>query len=275
MADIKFIDRHVISEYIAQRLSDELPRLRTEYQYALQINSCVLDNVLPDTLANVIYSVFPETKGMRHRRSIRENKFVAAQMDAYNPLLEEAVYAFQSPAVLALISQITGIRSITPDDRLYAGGISTMTRGNFLNPHLDNSHDADRQQYRVINALYYVTPGWCSEYGGNLELWDTGPGGNSREIVSAFNRLVLMSTGRDSWHSVNRVIVDGHRCCVSNYYFSDRPAIGPEYSHVTSFRGRNDEPVKDVILRLDGKARQAVRSVFRDGVAPTTHIYRK
>ena len=37
-----------------------------------------------------------------------------------------------------------------------------MTEGDFLNPHIDNSHDAKRERYRRLNLLYYVSPGWES-----------------------------------------------------------------------------------------------------------------
>jgi hypothetical protein len=80
-----------------------------------------------------------------------------------------------------------------------------MVRKSFLNPHLDNSHDARQTHYRVLNSLYYMTPDWREEYGGNLELWDRGVGQPQRTIVSKFNRLVLMETTRTSWHSVSPV----------------------------------------------------------------------
>jgi len=100
---------------------------------------------------------------------------VAAQMDALDPLIEEAVYAFQDPRVLALISRITGFRDLEPDVDLYAGGISTMSKGAYLRPHLDNSHDKDPRSLTVfINVLYYVTPDWQQEYGGSLQLWTKG-----------------------------------------------------------------------------------------------------
>ena len=65
--------------------------------------------------------------------------------------------------------------------------------------------------------LYYVTPGWRLENGGNLELWDCAVRRNVT-LVSQFNRLVLMETTPWSWHSVSPVVADGFRCCVSNYY---------------------------------------------------------
>jgi hypothetical protein len=157
-----------------------------------------------------------------------------------------------------------------------------MEQGHFLNPHIDNSHDKDRQSYRVLNLLFYVTPDWQEEYGGNLELWDAGPRRSPvRTIVSRFNRLVVMATTRSSWHSVSRVGHHGDRRCISNYYFAahayeERPgAVPPEYFHPTSFRGFADEPVKDAVLRADALVRAAARKVRKGGVVRTRHLYRQ
>src|SRR6266481_6608252 len=111
-------------------------------------------------------------------------------MSNYNPVLEEIIYAFQDPRVVKLIASITGIQQLLPDEHLYAGGISMMVEGHYLNPHLDNSHDLERNHYRVLNLLYYLTPHWRDEYGGNLELWDKGLGARQRTLHSRFNRLV-------------------------------------------------------------------------------------
>ena len=127
-----------------------------------------------------------------------------------------------------------------PDSRLYAGGITMMTRGDFLNPHIDNSHDGERKLYRMLSLLYYVTPDWKPEYGGSLELWDDAVK-KAVVIPSLFNRLVIMETNRHSWHSVNPVRSDGWRCCVSNYYFSEHSPDGSDYFHVISFSARPDQ----------------------------------
>ena len=63
------------------------------------------------------------------KRSFRENKHVAAQMDQSDPLLEEIVFAFQAPEVVEQVARITGLAAMEPDAKLYAGGISAMGRG--------------------------------------------------------------------------------------------------------------------------------------------------
>jgi Rps23 Pro-64 3,4-dihydroxylase Tpa1-like proline 4-hydroxylase len=270
------IDRVAYADKIVEVLEANLGDLKENFQQPNRVQSCFIDDLLPTEWASTIFSLFPKPTEMMERKSLREHKFVAAQMDRYHSALEEIVYAFQDSRVVKLAEQITGIRDMIPDQYLYAGGISLMGEGHFLNPHLDNSHDKDRNLYRVLNLLYYVTPEWKHESGGNLELWDNGPGGEPREIISKFNRLVLMVTHKQSWHSVNKVqATHAPRCCVSNYYFSAKPLEETEYFHVTTFRGRPEEPIKDALLQGDAALRSGLRKVFKKGVVKPKHVYER
>ncbi len=269
------MNRRELSTLILARLNEEHNRLSEEFRVPGRIQTCTLERLLPEDVAEQIYRAFPKPEEMMVRKTIREHKHVAAQMNKYNPLLEEAVFAFQDPRIVGAVHEITGIQGLLPDNQLYAGGISLMAKGNFLNPHLDNSHDKERQNYRVLNLLYYVTPHWQQSFGGNLELWDEGPKGKPREIHSGFNRLVMMATHEKSWHSVNQVKVDGSRCCVSNYYFSPKPLESHEYFHVTSFRGRPEQMIRDVVLQADGAARMGIRKLFKKGAKETEHTYKR
>ncbi|ESU22447.1 hypothetical protein FEDK69T_24410 [Flavobacterium enshiense DK69] len=234
-----------------------------------------LDDLLPLDLAAELYRVFPLPEAMVLKKSIRENKYVAAQMNLYNPLLEEIVYAFQEKKVVGLIAEICGITNVLPDENLYAGGISLMANKQFLNPHLDNSHDKDRNLWRVLNLLYYVTPDWKEEYGGNLELWPDGLKNPQITIHSKFNRLVVMATHNNSLHSVSPVVFDGNRCCVSNYYFSKQPLLQSDEFHVTSFRGRPENKITDILLQCDTWLRMGVRKLFKKGIVENPHVYKK
>jgi Rps23 Pro-64 3,4-dihydroxylase Tpa1-like proline 4-hydroxylase len=268
------MNRKEYGAIIESRLREELPRMREEFgSYVVQ--STYIDNLLPEDEVRKINAAFPDKSTMMLKKSLREHKYVAAQMDRYNPVLEEIIYAFQEPNVAKVVEEVTGIQNMLPDTHLYAGGISLMAQNNFLNPHLDNSHDKNRQLYRVLNLLYYVTPDWTHENGGNLELWDHGPKEPQREITSCFNRLALMATHEKSWHSVSEVTVDRSRCCISNYYFSEKPLEDHEYFHVTSFRGRPEQPVRDVVLQADIALRQGIRKVFKKGIVENPHVYHK
>jgi Rps23 Pro-64 3,4-dihydroxylase Tpa1-like proline 4-hydroxylase len=269
------ITRKYLADLILAKLISQKEHLKKEFNQSGRINSCFIDDLLPSELASKIYDAYPSPEEMTIYKSLRENKRIAAQMDLYNPILEEAVFAFQDKRIVEIMEEITGLNKMIPDEHLYAGGISLMAYGNFLNPHLDNSHDNHRENYRVLNLLYYCTPDWNIENGGNLELWDNGMDNPQRIIHSKFNRLALMITNKTSIHSVSKVVAEGKRCCVSNYYFSDKAAEREEYFHVTSFYGRPEEPIKNVFLRLDAFLRQTIRKVYGKRVVKTKHIYKK
>lgn len=266
-------NRKSIADLMVPRLQSERDRLAEQYAAAAQ-PYFALDDLLPEELSEAIYHAFPRQDEMTLKASIREKKYVTSQMNQCNPLLEEIVFAFQDSRVVELVSAITGIRQLEPDAQLYAGGVSLMSQSHFLNPHIDNSHDRKRERYRVLNLLYYVSPAWQTGFGGNLELWPEGPTGKPMVVESKFNRLVVMGTTTRSWHSVNEVRVDKPRCCVSNYYFSKVSPEADDYFHITSFRGRPGQVLRDVLLRVDAAARMVVRRVARLGLVETKHYYR-
>lgn len=259
-----------LASHIASRLERED---RCEFERSGPIRHVVVDSLLPEDLACAIGSAFPPVGTMIRKRSLREDKFIAAQMDRYQATLEDAVFAFQQPAVLAAVSRLTGFSGLEPDSDLYAGGVSSMTAGQFLRPHLDNSHDKDRKRWRVLNLLYYVTPGWNEHDGGNLELWREGPGGAPIAISSRFNRLVVMETHCRSWHSVSRITGPGERRTVSNYFFSMSPADPADRPHVTTFRDPTST-TKDLLLTIDNRMRSAVRTLAGRRLQ-NPHVYKR
>jgi Rps23 Pro-64 3,4-dihydroxylase Tpa1-like proline 4-hydroxylase len=227
--------------------------------------SAMVTDLLPDAVAQEVYQSFPSVNDMRLLSSFRERKYTSKQLDSTPRLLRDITTAVQDARVVSLVGQITGIAHQVPDPSLYAGGISSMTLGHFLNPHLDNSHDGARLHYRVLNLLYYVTPNWQPEYGGNLELWNEKVT-KAMTIPSQFNSLVIMETNRRSWHSVSPIVHQGQRCCVSNYYFSKQSPEGQDYFHVTSFCARPEQRYRRAVSLVDNLARNGLRKVWRYGL---------
>lgn len=269
------MNRTQVADLIVVRMEPRKEALRDQWQHSGAINHCFIDDLLPEELALQIRRAYPTSASMKVKKSLRELKYVAAQMDQYDSILEEVLYAFQDRRVVDLVTEITGLRALEPDHLLYAGGISMMAKGHFLNPHIDNSHDKERKRYRVLNLLYYVSPGWELARGGNLEVWPNGIKAAQTTIESRFNRLAIMITNTQSWHSVSQVKSDEQRCCVSNYYFSTEPAGAKDYFHVTSFRGRPEEKVRDLVLRGDIALRMGIRKIFPDGIVKNKHFYNK
>lgn len=270
------LSRVEIGDLIFKKIFENKSELKTFYkENKSTIGYFFLDDLLPNELATYIHDSFPKTEDALQKKNIREFKYVAYQMNRYEAILEEIIYAFQEDKIVSLISDICELSGVYSDKYLYAGGLSLMKKNNYLNPHLDNSHDKNRGKWRVLNLLYYVTPNWKLEYGGNLELWQKGLKNEAVTIESKFNRLVVMATHQNSWHSVSKVNIESIRCCISNYYFSDTSYLANDKFHVTTFRGRPDEKFKDVILNLDGRLRSFLRKIFKKGIRENPHQYKK
>jgi Rps23 Pro-64 3,4-dihydroxylase Tpa1-like proline 4-hydroxylase len=262
------ITRERLVSLILQRL--EASELALKDAFSVSIGEvgtryCSVDDLLPIEIATLIFEKFPEPRNMRLMSSFREKKYTSKSFDSFDQLIADVTFALQDPKIIAVVERITGIREQIPDQTLYAGGLSAMVKGHFLGPHIDNSHDGSRQCYRTLNLLYYVTPDWSLECGGNLELWD-GKVLKSATIESRFNRLAIMETTTTSWHSVSPVKVDRVRLCVSNYYFSPVSPTGVDYFNVTSFSARPEQSLLRILAKCDNKLRQALRLFAPTGV---------
>lgn len=260
--------REEIVDLILKRLDLDTDKIAADFaaDKGVRARFSAIDNLLPDDLAHRITAAFPKPDEMRLMKTFREWKHTSKSLDKFEPLISDITFAFQDERVVSKVAELTGIKDAVGDPHLYAGGLSAMCKGHFLNPHIDNSHDGDQKNYRVLNLLYYITPDWNAGNGGSLELWDenvTKP----IEIVSLFNRLVLMSTNDKSWHSVNQVKADGIRRCVSNYYFSPHSPNRYETSHVTYFMARPEQKLRRIVTKLDSDVRTALRKVKKGGFA--------
>jgi Rps23 Pro-64 3,4-dihydroxylase Tpa1-like proline 4-hydroxylase len=253
---------------IVERLTESASLLKTQFSQSVVdvgVRYCFVDDLLPLDVATQIYNLFPSVDEMRLMRSFREVKYTSKNFEKFDSLLREVTFSFQDPRVVAIVENITGIKNQMPDKHLYAGGLSIMVNGHFLGPHIDNSHDGDRRYYRSLNLLYYVSPDWGVRDGGSLELWDKGVKRNVT-IESKFNRLAIMETNPWSWHSVSEVKVDRPRCCVSNYYFSEKSPTGEDYFNVTSFGARPEQHFRRAFAWTDNKIRQFVRFAVPNGL---------
>jgi len=268
--------RNNIAQLILTSLKENETSIKEMYEQSKStIGYFFIDDLLPQNLVEEIYNSFPKPHEMVLKNSLREQKYISAQMNMHHPILEEMIYAFQNKEVVNFISEVCGVSNVFPDKYLYAGGISMMGDNHFLNPHLDNSHDKDRDNWRVFNLLFYVTPNWKLENGGHLELWPNGLKQNPIVIESKFNRLVLMATHNDSLHSVSKIKSNDVRCCVSNYYFSNKPLKESDTFHVTSFRGRPQSFLTDKLLLTDTFLRMCIRKFYKKGIKENPHYYKK
>ena len=266
------MNQQELSVQIAARLTAQADQLKAYWERSTPVRHCFIDDLLPLETARRIHASLPDPQTLMVRDSIKERKRVGIKIEDYAPEISAILFAFQEEAVIQAATRITGLEQLSADASLYGSGISQMLEGDFLLPHLDNSHDGDGQLYRVLNLLYYITPDWPQDGGGNLELWNK-PMKQHVEIHAKFNRLVLMETHTESVHSVTKVVQpSGRRACISNYYFSPVPANHKAHVHKTTFFARPEDSVaKKLQLGLEGGAKKMLARFMRNDKSKTKH----
>lgn len=266
------ITQEQLSAKIVEQLMLHKEDISQYWQISQPVRHFYLDNVLPIEWAMACFNALPDPAILLERNSIKERKRVGIKLENYNALVGAILFAFQDKRVMKIVSEITGCKNLHSDESLYGSGVSIMIEDDFLMPHLDNSHDGDGEEYRVLNALYYISPEWETEDGGNLELWDISMN-NRKEITAKFNRLIMMETNTTSIHSVNKVRKEnGVRACISNYYFSQQPTGGKSYIHKTTFFARpEDGVVKKIILSAEATAKKIFSGFITNKVKKTKH----
>ncbi len=264
--------RPEISAAIAHNLQEHKASLQAYWLQSGPVRHFYLADLLPEEVAQKIYASLPDPATLMLRDTVKERKRVGIKLENYAPEMADILFAFHDDAVVKIVGEITGMDDLHADASLYGSGISQMMEGDFLLPHLDNSHDGDGKLYRVLNALYYITPAWPENVGGNLELWDKSMK-ERKEIHAKFNRLIMMETHTESVHSVGKVIQpNGVRACISNYYFSAEPANHKQHVHKTTFYARpEDGMMKKITLNMEGTAKNFLSKFLGNNKTRTKH----
>ena len=257
-------NRASIAGLICDRLhSRGIGMLKSYYNLSGKINYFIIDNLLPFTLASGVDNSFPTESQLNFLNDNQEQKYVGVNFLKDQSIVEECIYAFQEPSVINLISEICSIPELQGDSELYAGaGVSSMSLGCFLNPHIDNSHDRLKKSFRRLNLLYYVSRELNSDDGGQLLLYPGGIKSDPISIHSRFNRLVVMRTDNRSLHAVSKITSKAAiRKTISNYYFSTSSPNGHNYYHSTSFRAfPRESRRKDLLLRINAASRSLLKT---------------
>ena len=67
---------------------------------------------------------------------VNEKKFSNPDISTWGPTLQSLVEALNSPRFVNLLSELTGIEGLIPDDAMEGGGLHQSLKGGFLNIHV-------------------------------------------------------------------------------------------------------------------------------------------
>lgn len=231
--------------------------LAGQYAAADPFPSIMIDDFLPTPLADRLLDHFgPKTASDTLNASYDRDQ--ERFKSSYHPdVLDDAArtifYAFNSLPFIRVIENITGIKGLIPDPHFFGAGFHEVKTGGHLSIHADFNHHRLMNLERRINVLIYLNKDWREDYGGQIELWDTGMTRLVQSHVPAFNRCVIFNTTSESMHGNPRPVAhpDGvSRKSIALYYYT-ATWNAVKRSHTTQFRRRPGTPDKvDWLIRL-------------------------
>lgn len=216
--------------------------LATQYQSAGPFPHIVIDGFFDDQMLRAVLAEFPrpEDDVWRRYRNADERKLACNDWHQLGPATRTVLSELNAGPFIAFLQALTGIDHLLPDPYLVGGGLHQIEQGGRLGIHADFNRHRTLALERRLNALIYLNESWNEEWGGDLELWDREMSRPVVRIAPRFNRLVVFSTTRHSYHGHPRPLAcPPHRTrrSLALYFYSvDRPTGEDDFGHTTIFR---------------------------------------
>lgn len=236
---------------LARALGEELAG---EYCFAEPYPHIVLDNFLPDAMAEDILANFPAEKlssevnyvGRYFEHNKRQILPYACNQAALNYFL-----FFNSAPFLQFLEGLTAIDALISDPYFLGGGFHEIAKNGKLGIHADFRIQNQLHLNRRLNVLIYLNKDWNQAYGGELEIWDREMSGKVKGIEPLFNRCVIFNTDASSHHGHPDPLntPDGvTRKSLALYYYTASKSIYEEIPNSgTEFQARSENEVKEVL----------------------------
>lgn len=240
-----------------------------DYAFAEPFCHAVIDDFLPEELANKILEHFPVDK-KAHDKIYQKGyggQFKRQVQPADCDEFTRSVFAFfNSSSMLRFLEGITNIQGLLPDPYFSGGGFHEISTGGLLGIHADFRVNEGLQLIRRVNVLVYLNKNWQESYGGKLELWEKDMTHKVKEIAPIFNRCVIFNTDSDSFHGHPEPLTtppDITRKSIALYYYTALPIANDtgESRHTNYVARPNDTPqniavAKKLAKRRDKKAKR-------------------
>jgi Rps23 Pro-64 3,4-dihydroxylase Tpa1-like proline 4-hydroxylase len=261
-------DRPTLLELAAAR--------RAEYQAARPFPHVVFDEFAAKAALEDVLSEFPSAEHDAWWRfdSDNERKLASRPDTELGEATRQLLAELHSATFTDFLQELTGISGLVVDPHLEGGGLHQIQRGGHLNVHVDfNRHPATGLDRR-LNVLLYLNPGWEPAWGGALELWSSDMRRCEKSIAPLFNRLVVFSTTRSSFHGHPEPLAcppDRSRRSLALYYYSNgRPEDGnttaPTHNTLWEPPRESADPADAARERAKAVARRVTPPILIDAV---------
>ena len=232
------------------------------YQSAEPYHHACIDDFLPEAVLRRVkeeIATLPDAQTAFDRAQERlKTSYNPERLPAYTRAL---FHAFNSPAFIAFLQEMTGIPALIPDPYFSGAGIHQVANGGHLDIHADFNLHAQMKVERRLNVLIYLNDDWREEWGGSFEIWDKAMTGKVASFVPVFNRMVCFSTASDTFHGNPETVNHPEgvpRHSIALYYYT-ATWDDTRKAHTTLFKPRpgSEDEADRVIAR-----RQLVQDVL-------------
>jgi hypothetical protein len=185
------------------RWTAELSKLARRYQENVPVPHIFLTDFLEPGIAQIIAQEFPDPQSdaWTHYQHQNENKLGMAKRERFPRELGVIADELNSPQFVRWLSAMTGIPGLMADPMLEGGGLHQSGRGGFLNVHTDFSNHHYHQHWRRrVNLILYLNHGWQEQWGGAIELWDSGMHHCVAKYPPLLNQALIFNTDDRSYH---------------------------------------------------------------------------
>jgi hypothetical protein len=260
-------------------------RLASAYRAAEPFPHIVMDDFLPTALATEILEHFPDEEKANDVNfemgyaGLHKRQILPYDCDEF---CRNCFAFFNSAPILGFLEGMTGIKGLISDPYFAGGGFHEISPGGMLGVHADFRLQTQLNLSRRLNMLIYLNPGWRTEWGGQVGLWDKTRKNEIQKIDPLFNRCVVFNTDAQSYHGHPDPLAcppDVKRRSIAIYYYTASPAIRDEIAadstmyiprpgeklevRYEAFKGRMYNHLKDwlppVVIRAIRKAKSASR----------------
>jgi len=228
---------------------------------AKPFNHIVIDNFLPEDVANLVAEQFPAADSdfwYEYSNALEVKKACSNWNDFPSEIYKVFINLF-SESVVDYLSILTD-KKLIGDIGLNGGGLHCHKPGGKLNTHLDYNLHPKLNMQRKLNIIIYVAKDWKNEYGGDLGLWEHDPETNQpgklvTSIPCVFNRAVIFDTTMNSWHGLPDPVTcpEGmSRNSLAAYYLCDAPEVTENRSkalYAPTEDQKGDEKITELIKK--------------------------
>lgn len=162
------------------------------------IPHAVIDDFLPDLIANQIYNEWPCSPTLTINTEFN-NRIFYRDRNIFGNETKSLIDFLNSEVFLENFKVKFDINEFFGDSDLENAGLHESPKGGFLGMHLDNLVHSKSKRLRIYNLIIYLEKNWPIDNGGNLRIQSL----KSKDLVEIepiFNRAVIFKLSDDSLH---------------------------------------------------------------------------